>query len=156
MFNYQGRLIFFIFQVNPDKQLVKAEKKSSCKKKSLMASRIERPNLRIGPLKFLQTDHHEKKTTVNEIDINGVNEPDNGCETGESINIQSAFDTVEEAHEGNADFLRQMFEDKLNITKREDKTILKTPSRYRVYVEDTPVEYYGVSVLERRRLGLDF
>ena len=28
-------------------------------------------------------------------------------------------------------------------------------SSHRVYVEDTPVDYYGLSVIERRKLGLN-
>jgi hypothetical protein len=44
--------------------------------------------------------------------------------------------------------------DTMNGTRVFDQTVL-TPRSHNVFVLDTPVEYYGLSVLERKKLGLN-
>jgi len=44
--------------------------------------------------------------------------------------------------------------DTINGTRVLDQTVL-TPRSHNVFVLDTPVEYYGLSVLERKQLGLN-
>ena len=50
--------------------------------------------------------------------------------------------------------LQELF-DNANTTyaNDQDKTVM-TPRNYKVFVDDTPVEYYGLSMAERRRKGL--
>lgn len=46
--------------------------------------------------------------------------------------------------------------DNMNTTQFNDRELtILTPEKHEVYVSDTPVEYYGMSMLERKRRGLD-
>ena len=46
--------------------------------------------------------------------------------------------------------------DNVNTTQFNDREItLLTPEKHKVYVSDTPVEYYGLSMLERKIRGID-
>ncbi len=45
--------------------------------------------------------------------------------------------------------------DTINGTQMLDQTLL-TPRNHNVFVLDTPVEYYGLSILERQKRGLNF
>lgn len=46
--------------------------------------------------------------------------------------------------------LQKVFDDMNSTETQHDKT----PKSSRVIVNDTPVEYYGISIFERRRLGV--
>lgn len=46
--------------------------------------------------------------------------------------------------------IKSMFDD-VNETIRDNEVTVLTPSKHHVYVEDTPVSYYGLSITERRK-----
>ncbi len=50
--------------------------------------------------------------------------------------------------------------DEMNTSQTNDKDIsVLTPSRHKIFVEDTPIEiqnYYGLSLIQRKNKGLNF
>ncbi|CAF1031268.1 unnamed protein product [Brachionus calyciflorus] len=46
--------------------------------------------------------------------------------------------------------------DNLNDTVYKTEMSMMSPSKHKVYVEDTPIQYYGLSIIERRRRGLNY
>lgn len=66
--------------------------------------------------------------------------------------IQSEIIENGDHEERSVGLLRKLVED-LNQTDFSQKQS-NTPIGSRVFVVDTPVEYYGVSIFERRRLGI--
>ena len=54
----------------------------------------------------------------------------------------------------NSGLIKTLFDD-LNETVYKNEVTVLSPNKHKVYVEDTPVRYYGLSVLERRKKGLN-
>lgn len=51
--------------------------------------------------------------------------------------------------------LKNLFDD-ANATICNHEVTIMSPSRHKIYVEDTPVLYYGLSIAERRKRGLKY
>ena len=105
------------------------------------------------PLKFRQNDEHEKPEkcqSYTEIDL-PMPIPIEGNMTAHSF-TENVNSNAERKNEKLLKFLCQNFENSENL----DSTEPSTPKSSKVFVDDTPVKYYGVSVIERRKRGLDF
>ena len=141
--------------VQPDKELTKVFHGSSTKKKPKLSNldRKSTTNSR-RPLKFIEKNQVERcfDAKLDESSAFEVRELDN---LEESVSIVEEFESNQN-HEKQIAVLNGLFDD-LNLTQH--RTLNETtlsPSKYKVYVNDTPVDYYGLSMIERRRRGFKF
>ncbi|RNA11379.1 hypothetical protein BpHYR1_040908 [Brachionus plicatilis] len=49
--------------------------------------------------------------------------------------------------------VKNLFDD-LNETVRKSELTIASPTKHRIFIDDTPVQYYGLSTMERRIRGL--
>lgn len=125
-------------KVHPDSQLVKARKRlPMMTSNSNTTSRTRDIDRRYRPLEFVCNSAASTKTP-----------------TTKQYEQDVHHDMIENAdhEERSVGLLRKLVED-LNQTDMSQKQS-NTPVGSRVFVVDTPVEYYGVSIFERRRLGI--
>jgi hypothetical protein len=141
--------------VQPDKELTKVFHDSSTKKKSKLnnMNRKSATNSR-RPLKFIETNQVENcfDAKLDESSTFEIRERDS---LTESVSIVEEFESNGDSEKQVA-HLNGLFDD-LNLTQH--RTLSETtlsPSKYKVYVNDTPVDYYGLSMLEKRRRGFKF
>ena len=122
----------------PDSQLVKSHQKTSSTRRSSLFG-LER---KYRPLPFKKDAKQPSKCKVT---LFGDNASNQEAQPDQDMN---------EPDRAPSGILQELF-DNANSTcyNDQDKTLL-TPRNYKVYVDDTPVEYYGLSVAERRRKGL--
>lgn len=102
---------------------------------------------KIKPLKFLNDDEITKTN-----DFAKDTRIENATKKDE-INNDDAICVLNDENRECAGLLCKIF-DKTEIQGEQHDESIKTPSKYTIYVEDTPVEYYGLSVFERRKLGI--
>ena len=100
------------------------------KKNNFLRKRDEKQH-KIKALTFLED---ELTATLN--DASGIDEP-----TLPECNPKPVLATLDNLFDSNS-------------TQSHDATIL-TPAKHRVYVCDTPIELYGLSRIERKKLGFD-
>ncbi len=70
---------------------------------------------------------------------------------------EDSYDIMEDERFRNekCGLLSSLFDD-MNTTQMNDRELtMLTPNKYKVYVQDTPDCYYGLSIFERRQKGLD-
>jgi hypothetical protein len=99
------------------------------------------------PLLFL--DGHEKNS-------DSVSSYNLSLDKNDQLNFDG--ERLENSSEQNG-ILTALF-DETNSTQINDKEVtILTPNRHKIFVEDTPVEIqnlYGLSLIERRKKGLNF
>ena len=102
----------------------------------------ERSTCKMKPLEFIKND--PKSSRKNQIDEYHE----------EKIQINENFENNQLYSENKKSLYLENLFDETNYTPKDEN--LRTPTTgYRVYVEDTPVDYYGLSVFERRKKGLN-
>ena len=113
--------------MQPDSQLVQSHKKYLTKFNSKSNS------TKIKPLKFLDDDGHEK-TKLNRHENKEANEEE----------MENDFQAIEEDLNTNKNSLLNGLFDQMNTTQMNDRDLtLLTPKKYKIFIQDTPVEYYG-------------
>ena len=55
-----------------------------------------------------------------------------------------------------AGLLDHLFDNNASTQQNDRDVTLKTPSKRKVFVNDTPVDYYDMPAIERRKLGFNF
>ena len=129
--------------VNPDSQLAKSMKKStilrSNKKfnKSNMSERSphKRNSHLYRPLKFVN-ENKDKNKVLDFADKSSIDIANDKCVEIEKENIKNNF--------------------LLNFFDSEDDERVKETQTQKIEIPDTPVQHYGTSVSQRRKLGLPF
>ena len=121
-----------------DKQLVVKPNAAKSRRKSILTSSSSSSNdHRYEPLKFVK----KKMIKCDEEEV--------------GIEIEN-----EEIEEENHVLLRDLFDDTKHMKQQQvvvdDKFATPVANRYRVFVDDTPVDYYGLSVRERKINGFNF
>jgi len=112
--------------VRPDSQLVKSHQKYVSTKSSVKSN-----HPKMKPLKFIIDDNNvENQRNSNENDLEDVQMID------EDVNLESK-----------KSILNGIF-DQNNTTQMNDRDLTQlTPKRYKIFVQDTPVEYYGTHLV---------
>lgn len=124
--------LLFNLKVHPDSQLVRSHVKTN---KTVSRSYRTR---QYKPLEF-------------------VNSPIGRNENTSIIKDNDDYDIMEDErfNKEKCGLLSSLFDD-MNSTQMNDRDItMMTPNRYKVFVQDTPDCYYGLSIFERRQKGLD-
>ena len=106
--------------------------KSNLKKKKFTpsTSKYDRNELRYKPLQFIDDSNRS---------YNAIKE-----------NISPDNDIIMNCFEEKSGILSHLFEED-NEKQDNVKCSFKTPSKYKIWVEDTPIDLYGLSLLERRK-----
>jgi hypothetical protein len=140
--------LYCFAKVHPDSNLVKQNRKKATKKECT-PKKIESLNLKLRPLEFVEVKKSKNDEAI-KVAV-GQNRGDKLAQEKFNQHNDDPSDELDKWSTG----LCNLFED-VNESKRAEESMnAKTPSRYKVYVQDTPVEFYGLSIRERRRLGLD-
>lgn len=120
-------------KVNPDTNLVRSGRKTPKFVSRNNSTRTNRTLKKLYPLQFVDADECSKASKGRVLCNNDCNQEDQ----------------IEEPKTISSELLRRIAED-MNQTDSSKKT----PVRAKVLADDTPVEYYGLSAFERRRLGI--
>ena len=121
--------------VRPDSQLVKSHQKYISTKSSARSN-----HTKIKPLKFVDDDDNSTKIQNGKqlnLDSKQTNDDDD--------NVVEDFQMADEHlnKESKQSLLNNIF-DQINTTQMNDRNLtLLTPKRYKIFVQDTPDEYYG-------------
>ncbi len=123
--------------VRPDSQLVKSHHKYISTKSSARSN-----HTKIKPLKFVDDDDNENTAEIQ----NGKQlNLDNKQTNYDDDNVVEDFRMADEHlnKESKQSLLNNIF-DQINTTQMNDRNLtLLTPKRYKIFVQDTPDEYYG-------------
>ena len=143
-------------KVHPDSQLVKTSNSNRKKQHQLHSLKkktsdrlTNRPVLKLKELSFSEQKNQTKKATHLRVQDDEIfKTPDMNRTDATSFSIR---ESVNDDLGNNRDLACDLFGSNTTIFSR-DLTLM-SPRKHKVYVEDTPVDCYGMSLKERREKG---
>jgi len=125
--------------VRPDSQLVKSHHKYISTKSSARSN-----HTKIKPLKFVDDDDNDNNAEIQKgKQLNFDNKQTNYDDDNVVEDFQMADEHLNNKESNKQSLLNNIF-DQINTTQMNDRNLtLLTPKRYKIFVQDTPDEYYG-------------